>query len=150
MTSLKTPESLAEEHRELFGELRRLAAGDDRTGKEVRRLLDVLEPHFEREEEAALPLLGALRPLSEGKALADPSEAVSLRERFASEYPRMLEEHRQVKALIDDVRGAAEKAKQERALALMNELEHHAIVEEEVLYPAALLLGSVLPLELRR
>lgn len=140
---MKAPESLAEEHRELFRNLRRLAARGGRTGREVRKLLDLLDPHFEREEQAAMPLLGALKPLSEGVALEGPSEVMSLHERLASEYPQMLEEHRQVKGLIDGVRKTAGKGRQRLALALMDELEHHACVEEEVLYPAALLVGEL-------
>ena len=143
MTPLKTPESLSEEHRELFRELDKLAAEEGETGKEVKELLTVLEPHFEKEEEAAMPLLGALRPLSEGKAMRDRSEVSSLYRKFTYEYPEMLEEHRQVKKLIDKVRDSAKKTQNEDAIAMMEELEHHAAVEEEVLYPAAMLVGTM-------
>ena len=143
MTALKTPESLTEEHRELFHKLGKLAGEKGETAREVKELLTVLEPHFEREEEAAMPLLGALRPLSEGKVVRDPSEVSSLHRKFTSEYPEMLEEHNQVKRLIDDVRNAAKKAQDVNALTMMDELEHHAAVEEEVLYPAAMLVGAM-------
>lgn len=143
MTVLKTPESLTEEHRELFHKLGKLAAEKGETAREVKELLTVLEPHFEKEEETAMPLLGALRPLSEGKVVRDPSEVSSLHRKFTSEYPEMLEEHNQVKRLIDNVRNAAKKAQDENALTMMDELEHHAAVEEEVLYPAAMLVGAM-------
>lgn len=143
MTVLKSPESLAEEHHELFHKLGKLAAEKGETRREVKELLTVLEPHFEKEEEAAMPLLGALRPLSEGKVVRDPSEVSSLHRKFTSEYPEMLEEHNQVRRLIDNVRNAAKKAQDENALTMMDELEHHAAVEEEVLYPAAMLVGTM-------
>lgn len=143
MTTLKTPESLTKEYRELFHKLGKLAAEKGETGKEVRELLVVLEPHFEKEEETAMPLLGALRPLSEGKAMGDPSEVTSLHRKFSSEYPGMLEEHKQVKRLINSVREAARKNQDQFALAMMDELEHHAAVEEEVLYPAAMLVAPM-------
>ena len=141
MSNLEVPESLTEEHHELFHELREVASDNSPTGKAVKELLVVLEPHFEKEEETAMPLLGALRPLSEGKAIPSPSEAMSLRMKFASDYPKMLKEHSQVKELIERVRATAAKDGNTRAAAVMDKLELHAKVEEEVLYPAALLVG---------
>lgn len=143
MIELQTPESLAEEHHELFHELRELASEEGETGKAVKELLSVLEPHFEGEEETAMPLLGLLRPLSEGKAVSHPMEVMSLHARFSSDYPRMLKEHVRVKELIGRVRGAAAKGGKRHAEAVMDELELHAKIEEEVLYPAALLVGAL-------
>ena len=141
MNSLQVPESLTEEHHELFHELKELASEKSETGKAVSDLLAVLEPHFEKEEETAMPLLGALKALSEGKAMPNPSEAMSLYAKFSSDYPKMLKEHSQVKELIERVRAMAGRGKT-RAAIVMDELELHAKVEEEVLYPAALLVGA--------
>ncbi len=143
MTSLRIPESLTEEHLELFHELRELAEEKGNVGSATRRLLTTLGPHFEKEEESAMPLLGALRPLAEGKKVLNSPEVASLHERFASEYPTMLKEHQKVKRLACKVRDAAREAGNQQALALMAELEHHATVEEEVLYPAAMLAAEV-------
>ena len=82
MTRLKVPGSLTEEHHELFHELRELASEKGGAGKAVKELLKVLEPHFEREEQAAMPLLGILGPLSEGKAVRHASEVVPLYAKF--------------------------------------------------------------------
>ena len=141
MSNLQAPSSLAEEHRELFSELGELASEGGETGKAIKELLAVLELHFEKEEGAVMPLLGALRPLSEGKAIRNHSEVMSFHERFSSDYPRMLKEHAQVKKLIERVRAAAKEGKG-GVVTVMDELEHHAKVEEEVLYPAAMLVGA--------
>ena len=139
---MQAPSSLTEEHRELFRELRELASEGGEPGKAVKELLAVLEPHFEKEEEAVMPLLGALRPLSGGKVIRNPSEVKSLHKRFSSDYPKMLKEHAQVKKLIERARTAAAKKGKGRVATVMDELEHHAKVEEEVLYPAAMLVGA--------
>jgi hemerythrin len=143
MTTLKTPDSMTEEHHELFRKLRELAAGDDQVAGEVRELLKVLEPHFEKEEKLAMPLLGVLKPLSKGEAIKDRSKFTSLHERFLSEYPRMLEEHKRIKRLIEKVRTITKKTNEQRALEVMDELEHHAALEEEVLYPVAVLVLAI-------
>lgn len=138
---MEVPESLVEEHRELFHELRGLASAKSDTGKKIGELLTVLEPHFEKEEVTAMPLLGLLGPISDGKEVGDLSELTSLQRKLASDYPSMLREHAQVRAVIGDVRAAATKGGDEDAKKAMDELELHAKIEEEVLYPAALLVG---------
>lgn len=142
MTRPNPPESLAEEHRALFRELKELASRKDATGNAVARLLEVLEPHFEEEELTAMPLLGTLRPLAEGKTTVDRAEIASLYAKFSSSYPRMLKEHGQVRELLRAVRRTADGTGENRVSRAMDELEHHARVEEEVLYPAALLAGA--------
>ena len=142
MSDLQAPGSLEEEHRELFRELVELESEGGETGKAVKELLAVLEPHFEKEERVVMPLLGALRPLSDRKPMRNPSEAMSLYKRLSSDYPKMLREHGQVKKLIERTRIAAARVGESRALTVLDELEHHAKVEEEVLYPAAMLVGA--------
>ncbi len=144
MTRIETPESLRREHHHLFRELRELAEEKGETGSRVKELLALLEPHFEKEEESAMPLLGALKPISERDGMPDRSLVASLHARFLSEYPVMLREHLQIKRLIGRVCSSAKNARDQRALATMAELEHHAAVEEEVLYPAALLAGDAM------
>ena len=53
----------------------------------------------------------------------------------------MLKEHARVKELVEGVRAASAGSRTRRVMSVMNELELHAKVEEEVLYPAALLAG---------
>ena len=55
----------------------------------------------------------------------------------------MLKEHAEVGRLIEGVRRAASKSNDERGLTLMDQLAHHAAIEEEVLYPAATLAGMI-------
>lgn len=142
MSNLQVPEPLTEEHHELFHELRELASEDGETGRAVRNLLAVLEPHFEKEEKSAMLLLGALKPLSEGRVIPNLAATMSLHARFSSDLPTMLKEHSRVKELIERVRATAAKNSKTQAHAVMDGLELHAKVEEEILYPAALLVGA--------
>ena len=58
--------------------------------------------------------------------------------------PKMLEEHVRIHAAVADLRAAAEAAGAEAQVELADELALHARTEEEVLYPAALLVGDLL------
>ncbi len=144
---LKTPDSLVEEHEEIFGEFRRFAKWNDRTGDAIRQLLRVLEPHFEKEEEVAMPLLGALAPLSSGKppargaARKTTDEILSLHSKLLKEMPSMLAEHKKIHDRILHAKEEATKENHNDVIEMLEALEHHAKVEEEVLYPAAILTG---------
>ncbi len=141
MGLMGVPESLAEEHEAIFGELRVFAKRDDRVGEAVRDLLRALEPHFEQEDELAMPLLGALRPLSSGKVEGDLNEVISLQSKLAKALPSMLSEHKVILGFIEKAKKEAAKAKLVEVVDSLGGLEHHAKVEEEVLYPAAMLVG---------
>ncbi|MDG7007537.1 MAG: hemerythrin domain-containing protein [Nitrososphaerota archaeon] len=141
MNVIGIPESIKEEHEELFAGLRSLAYARGPTGKAVKELLEVLEPHFEKEDEVAMPLLGAVAYISKRETGDGLDKVILLQERLASELDSMLLEHKAIGDLIVSAKAAAKKEKNADALALLQALEHHAKIEEEVLYPAAILAG---------
>lgn len=55
----------------------------------------------------------------------------------------MFKEHAQIGKLIEGVRKAALGEKHVDVVDMLDALAHHARVEEEVLYPAALIAGSL-------
>ena len=61
-----------------------------------------------------------------------------------SELPRMLEEHTRIRAAVEALRVAAVAEMAERYERLAQELALHARTEEEVLYPAAVLVGELI------
>jgi iron-sulfur cluster repair protein YtfE (RIC family) len=61
-----------------------------------------------------------------------------------SEMPRMLAEHQRIRAAVEALRLAAVSENVSAAAALADELARHAQTEEEVLYPAALLVGDLI------
>jgi hypothetical protein len=61
-----------------------------------------------------------------------------------SEMPRMLEEHVRIRAAVAELRAAAESERAAAQVELADALALHARTEEEVLYPAALLVGDLL------
>jgi hypothetical protein len=55
----------------------------------------------------------------------------------------MLEEHVQIRAAVADLRAAAEAGQAPAQVRLAAELARHARSEEDVLYPAAVLVGEI-------
>ena len=106
----------------------------------------MLHPHFVREEQIALPPLGLLVSLAAGDPLAESiaSEALAMTDALRSELPRMLEEHTKIRAAVEKLRLAARAEQATKYEQLADQLALHAQTEEEVFYPAAVLVGDVI------
>ena len=146
---LRTPISLEEEHGELMRTLRTAGNRQDKTGEAVRDLLGSLEPHFEKEERVAMPLLGVLPELVSGDKIENLRQIADSQEPLLHEYNSMFQEHKSLIPLIERATGEAAKENHSGTVETLEALVHHARVEEEVLYPAALLAGTLAKVLLR-
>ena len=149
-STFEIPESVRTEHRAIHAALEDAQNAPGRVGAAARRLAQVLHPHFVREEEIALPPLGLLASLAGGSLPADARDILPLTDALARELPRMLEEHVRIRAAVGELRSAAEAEHAPAHVALADQLALHARSEEEVLYPAAVLVGDVVRARLRR
>jgi iron-sulfur cluster repair protein YtfE (RIC family) len=61
-----------------------------------------------------------------------------------SELPRMLEEHKKIRVAVDKLRVAARAEQSTKYEQLAEQLALHAQTEEEVLYPAGMLVGDII------
>ena len=132
-----------------MGSLINAADREDKTGKAVGELLKVLEPHFEKEEKIAMPLLGVLSELVSGNKLHDLKQIADSQEPLLQDYEGMFQEHKSLMPLIDRAKDEATKENHEETVEILEALVHHARVEEDVLYPAALLAGTLAKVMLR-
>jgi len=76
------------------------------------------------------------------------ADVFALTDRLEAELPGMLAEHLQIKAALGDLVAAANAEKKPEYARFAEKLMSHARTEEEVLYPAALLVGRYLKLRL--
>jgi hypothetical protein len=146
----KIPEPLKAEHAELHAELVHAMRAGGRIGEAAEEVGKRLHPHFVREEEIALPPLCLLAPLATGTVVPGMADVLALTDRLEVELPSMLAEHKQIVAALGDLVAAANAAKKPRYAHFAEKLISHARTEEEVLYPAALLVGRYLKLRLGR
>lgn len=140
------PASLRVEHAAIHATLVEATQAPGRVGEAARALAAVLHPHFVREEEIALPPLGLLAPLVAGDTVpADVlSRALAQSDSLKAELPRMLEEHGAVRIAVTKLHEAALAEKSDRYVRLAEELAGHALAEEELFYPAAVLVGEII------
>ncbi len=139
------PASLNEEHAHLHEVLERATEEEGALGEAARSVAEVLGPHFEREEEFALPQLGMLS-LSGDVPAGDVDRIIEITERLSRELPGMLEEHKVIAERLEVLSAEAERAGKKQYSAFAKDLLHHAGMEEEIMYPTSLLIGSYLRL----
>ena len=145
-TTIEIPRSVQIEHQAIHAALVEATKATGPVGPAAAELARVLHPHFVREEEIALPPLGLLARLAAGTHIPDAERAAVLEmsDTLKRELPQMLEEHTRIRAAVGELRRAAIAAGDAAAEELATELALHAQTEEEVLYPAAILVGDVI------
>ncbi len=148
-TQLKAPAAMVVEHKEIHKMLDDATQLPGKTGEAAQALLKVMGPHFIKEEEYALPPLGILPLLAEGKALsgADRKSAIAMTDKLKADLPGMLQDHKMVVLSLNALVEAAEAENHPEVIEFAKKLKLHAETEEEVSYPAAILVGKYLKLK---
>ncbi|HEU4565839.1 MAG TPA: hemerythrin domain-containing protein [Gemmatimonadaceae bacterium] len=136
------PRSLRVEHEEIHAQLEEATRAPGAVGEAARAVAKVLHPHFVREEQIALPPLGLLAPLARGEATPEMRAVLPLTDSLRAEMPRMLAEHRAIAAALERLHQVATRAGRAKEAALAEKIRVHALSEEEVTYPAAMLVGD--------
>jgi hypothetical protein len=141
--AVRVPDTVRHEHERIHSALGSVAKVAGPVGDAARELTRVLRPHFEREEQIALPPLGLLAPLAAGEFSPEMASVLPMTDALRAELPQMLSQHREIAAATRHLERVSMEAGQEQAAALAREIALHAKSEEEVFYPAAILLGEV-------
>lgn len=146
--SPKIPRPLKLEHQELHAELVEAMRAGGKTAEAAKAVAKVLHPHFVKEEKFALPPIGLLASLATGKVNRTMASVLEMTDRLRAELPEMLREHKAVVTALKRLTVAAKKEKKPVHARFAEKLILHAKTEEEVLYPAAILVGEYLKFKL--
>jgi hemerythrin-like domain-containing protein len=155
---LKIPESLELEHEELHEQLYKGIKEGGKVGEAAKAVADILHPHFEKEEEYALPPLGLLSFLllegqeqrKGGKSKITQemkNNAISMADRLKTDLSHMIEEHRKIVGALNNLIEIAKIENKKELVQFAEKLKLHAKTEEQVLYPTAILIGEYLKLK---
>ncbi len=141
------PEPMRIEHEKLHVALARLTKEGGRTGEAAKAVAKVLELHFTKENEYALPPLSLLKPLSEGKFEPKMAGVLKLTDKLDADMPAMLAEHKAIESALKELHDAATAEKKAAGIQFAEHLAAHAQEEEELTYPTALLIGRYVKLK---
>ena len=138
---LQVPASLKNSHDALHVGLKRAMREPGPIGDTGRKIMQLMDGHMLREEKFALRPLGLLKELARGETPSDLGEAGTLAHGLKSEMVQMVGEHRQIAELLRQLAAQAEAEGKPDYVQLAEDMIVHAQMEEDVLYPAALLVG---------
>ena len=142
------PQPLVAEHEELHAELQHAMQAGGRTGEAAKAVAEVLHPHFVKEEEYALPPLGLLPALASGEVSPDMAQVLPMTDKLKHELPQMLAEHKEIVAALERLKIAARTEHKPEIENFAQALVQHALTEEQVTYPTAILIGEYVKLKL--
>ena len=147
--SLAVPAAMQVEHGHLHEQLAAALAAGGKTAEAASRVEAVLAPHFKEEEAFAMPPLGLLQSLAGGKqpTAEQARAAIEMANTLRAKYGQMLDEHRQITEALQALEGAAKAEGKPRHAEFATALALHAQHEEQVLYPATLILGEYLEMK---
>ena len=146
---LEIPSALKAEHEALHDTLRKATQEPGGLGDAAKAVAKLLHPHFVKEEAYALPPLGLLRDLAQGRLTPEMKEVLQFTDRLKTDFGQMLEEHKLIVAALDKLSAAAKKANKMEYAEFADALILHAQTEEEVSYPTAILIGEYVREKLR-
>lgn len=138
------PSSLKAEHEELHGDLARATEAGGRVGEAAKAVAKLMHPHFLKEEAYALPPLGLLPALSQGRIEPGMTDVLEMTDRLEADLPHMLAEHREIVEALGRLVAAAKAESKPEYVHFAEKLMAHARNEEEVSYPTAILIGRYL------
>ncbi|HWA38356.1 MAG TPA: hemerythrin domain-containing protein [Burkholderiales bacterium] len=145
----RIPEPLQVEHEELHATLAQATKEPGEVGNAAREVARLLHPHFVAEEEFALPPLALLAVLAGGPVTPEMAAVLPMTRRLKTELPKMLAEHQRIVGALEKLRAAAQAAGRAEYESFARALVLHARTEEQVLYPAAILVGEHVERSLR-
>src|SRR5207302_10720434 len=139
---LSAPPSMEKEHEEIWQLLIEVQHLSGKTGSIAERLAKDLKIHIDKEESLALPLLGILRDIADGKLKNGVARRASLLgSRFEKEYPGMLHGHKELRKFLERLKKAGAEEGHLTAVRFAEALEAHSQEDQDVLYAAAKVAG---------
>jgi hypothetical protein len=148
MTPVKlgVPRAIKSEHHELHRALTRSLEAGGRTGEAASRVVDLMQPHMLKEEEFCLAPLSRLPALARGESIPDAANVLEMTDRLREEFGTLVCEHDAIVRALQALIVAAKADGRPEVVDFAEKLVLHAEMEEDVLYPAALLVGEIIRL----
>jgi len=140
--NFETPHSLKVEHEDLHDTLRRGTKESGQLGAAAMVVAELMHPHFLKEEEYALPPLGLLGDLAQGRPTPEMRGVLALTDKLEADLGQMLAEHQGIVAALERLSAAAKDAGKTEYVEFAAALTLHAQTEEEVTYPTAIVIGK--------
>ena len=143
----EVPSSIKKTHKYLLEQIQKMTLYKDSSGRVAKKIEELMQHHFQEEEDFILPPLGLLPILANGQMPEQSDDVILLSENVKSMMDHMSVEHQLINAYIQELKQASGKENLPEIIEFENEVIKHATSEEEVLFPASILIGEYLKLK---
>ena len=143
----EVPSSIMETHKYLLEQIHKMTLYKDSSGRVALKIEELMQHHFKEEEEFILPPLGLLPLLANGELPEQSEDIIILSEKVKSQLNHMSAEHQLIAAFIEELKQASDKENLPEIIQFEKEVLKHATSEEEVFFPASILIGEYLKLK---
>jgi hypothetical protein len=132
--------ALKQDHDELRAELAKATMEFGELGEVAKQVAKLCLPHFEIEEQVVFPLFSIVGDVTDGNVLAGIDAIHDLVNRFNEQREDLGKQHHAMIRAIESLWQIACEEGNEAVISLVHDLKSHEAMEEEVLYPAVLLI----------
>lgn len=143
----EVPSSIKKTHATLLDQIHEMTLYKDSSSIVAIKLEVLMQHHFKEEEDFILPPLGLLPLLAAGQLPAPSKELLLFCENIKPQLTHMSVEHQLIKAYIEELKQTCLEENRPAIIAFEKEVIKHAVSEEEVFFPAAILVGEYLKLK---
>lgn len=141
---LKVPKAIIHGHANIILELNEVFAIGGEIAQKAKQLKDSMVPHFKKEEEYALPPLGLLLAFTQEKWEINAEEAIKMADNLELRLAEMKHDHSHIADILNELKLLGEKEHNLVVKMFVKTLTLHIEMEDEVLYPATILIGNYL------
>jgi hemerythrin-like domain-containing protein len=138
---LNVPVFILEEHHNLIEQFDKLKADTSGLSEAVLiKLKALLQHHFTKEEQTVLPFLQLLNDTAAFRRLHIEGEnKKDLPDRLREEIKHLGVEHQLINAYLKELQTGSNQFRQAEIISLENAIKKHAMVEDQIYFPAAVM-----------
>jgi hypothetical protein len=138
------PQSLRFERDQIMAPLGELAQHQGPVGTSAQKVIELINPHMEREDVYVFPPLSLLPAVAAGRITPDMVWAIAMADKVKANIGTLHDEHTQIVTALLDLVAAGERENDVNVVGLAHEVTADQIEEVEVLQPATILVGELL------
>jgi hypothetical protein len=137
---------MLEEHAEIHLCLKAAVEAGGATALAAREVLALVGPHMQREQRLALAPLRLLPRLATREIAPDMNAMIAVTDQLRAELPALMKEHQAIRKALGELWAAAWRDGRPEHALVAQRINRHLTVDEEVHFPAALVIGDYLRL----
>lgn len=141
---LKVPKAIIHGHANIILELNEVLAIGGEIAEKAKQLRAAMVPHFKKEEDYALPPLGLLLAFTDENWEINAEEAINMAQNLELRLAEMKHDHSHIVDILNELKSLGEKEHNRVVKMFVKTLTLHIEMEDEVLYPATILIGNYL------